>query len=147
MCIRPQDGRFAAQKTTIMNPACGDSAQSFCYVFKTWYTFISTSPYTCFLVQAGRDTPDQQTAVLAVYLHIPPWRQTDTGGSGPNHRQIRRDLAPETRRSLAQLCLPALSPKLHEKGNHGNWATIKQGFLTSAELSLILRNGFIYIPC
>lgn len=25
---------------------------------------------------------------VAVYLHIPPWRQTDVGGSGPNHRQI-----------------------------------------------------------
>lgn len=72
MCVRPQGCRFEAQKTTIINPACEVSVQS-CCVLKTWYTFLSTSPYACFLIEEGRGPPPPQTGsrlcpLLCIYI-------------------------------------------------------------------------------
>lgn len=74
MCVCPQGCRLEAQKTTVRNPAWEASVQSFCCVLKTWYTFLPTSPYACFLVEAGRDpTPPPQTGsrlcpLLSIYI-------------------------------------------------------------------------------
>lgn len=80
MCVYPQGCRFKAQRSTIKHPAREVSVQSFCCILKTWYTFLSTSPFACFLLEAGSDAPPphgQLAVPAAVYLHIPPWRQTD----------------------------------------------------------------------
>lgn len=75
----PWELRFTARKITIINSARGVSVQSFCCVLKTWYTFISTSLDTHFLSEAGRDTPDWQTALCLVGVYLFPLgdRQTD----------------------------------------------------------------------
>lgn len=47
--------------------------QSFCCILKTWYAFLSTSPFACFLLEAGSDVPPPQTGswlcpLLCIYI-------------------------------------------------------------------------------